>query len=186
MVGCGFVKPEPNDARKDTPKSFKQLMIKCCQFKKEERPLFPQVHNTFWCIYFLVLKNVISMDLLYSIHVAGHFQGWNFRYLALRRNFAVVIFVFQCWKTTATYKICMCIKYQCVGVSPSLHDNCSALEKCEFCTTWNFPLYVQYIHYKLLLAYTSYVLHVPSYVCRTRYVRTCIISECHFFYFLVT
>jgi serine/threonine protein kinase len=43
MVGCGFLRPDPTAARKDTPKTFKQLCIRCCQFKKEERPLFPQI-----------------------------------------------------------------------------------------------------------------------------------------------
>jgi serine/threonine protein kinase len=43
MVGCGFLRPNPSIARKDTPKAFKQLCIKCCQFKKEDRPLFHQI-----------------------------------------------------------------------------------------------------------------------------------------------
>ncbi len=43
MVGCGFLRPDPVNARKDTPKAFKQLCYRCCQFKKEDRPLFPQV-----------------------------------------------------------------------------------------------------------------------------------------------
>ena len=43
MVGRGLVRPDPSHARKDTPKAFKQLLIKCCDFNKEQRPLFPQV-----------------------------------------------------------------------------------------------------------------------------------------------
>jgi serine/threonine protein kinase len=43
MVGCGFLRPDPSNARKDTPKIFKQLCVRCCQFKKEDRPLFPQI-----------------------------------------------------------------------------------------------------------------------------------------------
>lgn len=43
MVGCGFLRPDPGIARKDTPKAFKQLCIKCCQLKKDDRPLFHQV-----------------------------------------------------------------------------------------------------------------------------------------------
>lgn len=43
MVGCGFLRPDPSIARKDTPKTFKQLCIKCCQFKKDDRPLFHQI-----------------------------------------------------------------------------------------------------------------------------------------------
>ena len=45
MVGRGFLRPEPSHARKDTPKAFKQLLVKCCGFNKDERPLFPQVRN---------------------------------------------------------------------------------------------------------------------------------------------
>ena len=45
MVGGGFLKPEPTKARKDTPKAFKQLLVRCCQFKAEDRPLFPQVRR---------------------------------------------------------------------------------------------------------------------------------------------
>ncbi len=43
MVGCGLLKPDLNCCRKDTPKTFKQLCINCCHFKKNDRPLFPQV-----------------------------------------------------------------------------------------------------------------------------------------------
>jgi serine/threonine protein kinase len=45
MVGRGFLRPEPSHARKDTPKAFKQLLVKCCDFNKDERPLFPQVSS---------------------------------------------------------------------------------------------------------------------------------------------
>ena len=43
MVGRGFLKPEPTNARKDTPKDFKQLLVRCCQYKAEDRPLFHEV-----------------------------------------------------------------------------------------------------------------------------------------------
>lgn len=43
MVGCGILRPDPSNARKDTPKHFKQLSVRCCQFNKDDRPLFPQI-----------------------------------------------------------------------------------------------------------------------------------------------
>ncbi|KAL5474447.1 hypothetical protein EMCRGX_G026395, partial [Ephydatia muelleri] len=43
MVGCGFLRPDPMNIKKVTPKEFKQLFVRCCQFKKEDRPLFPQI-----------------------------------------------------------------------------------------------------------------------------------------------
>lgn len=45
MVGCGFLRPDPMNIKKVTPKEFKQLFVRCCQFKKEDRPLFPQVNH---------------------------------------------------------------------------------------------------------------------------------------------
>ena len=50
MVGCGFLKPDPAIARKDTPKAFKQICIRCCQFKKDDRPLFTQVSVEFFLV----------------------------------------------------------------------------------------------------------------------------------------
>ena len=43
MVGKGYLKPDPNLARKDMPKAFKRLMQDCDKIDRDERPLFPQV-----------------------------------------------------------------------------------------------------------------------------------------------
>eukprot|EP00731_Ephydatia_muelleri_P036036 Em0194g2a len=43
MVGCGILRPDPMNIKKVTPKEFKQLFVRCSQFKKEDRPLFPQI-----------------------------------------------------------------------------------------------------------------------------------------------
>lgn len=43
MVGRGFLRPDLNKLRSDVPKSFKKLLLDCIKFKRDERPLFPQV-----------------------------------------------------------------------------------------------------------------------------------------------
>lgn len=43
MVGKGRVRPDPTKSRSDTPKAFKRLMIECCKYDRNERPLFPQI-----------------------------------------------------------------------------------------------------------------------------------------------
>lgn len=40
MVGCGLLKPDPVQARSDTPKRLKALCLKCCRFERTERPNF--------------------------------------------------------------------------------------------------------------------------------------------------
>ncbi|XP_078678691.1 serine/threonine-protein kinase B-raf-like isoform X9 [Branchiostoma floridae x Branchiostoma belcheri] len=43
MVGRGYLKPDPNKCRSDTPKAFKRLMGECIKLNRDERPLFPQI-----------------------------------------------------------------------------------------------------------------------------------------------
>ena len=70
MVGRGFLRPEPSHARKDTPKAFKQLLVKCCGFNKDERPLFPQaslIVSTNLVISETIIYNIIIVLLLAEI-----------------------------------------------------------------------------------------------------------------------
>ncbi|XP_036359406.1 serine/threonine-protein kinase A-Raf isoform X3 [Octopus sinensis] len=43
MVGKGHIRPDPSKSRSDTPKAFKRLMMECCKYDRNERPLFPQI-----------------------------------------------------------------------------------------------------------------------------------------------
>ena len=43
MVGKGYLRPDYNKIRSDTPKRFKILFQDCCKFDREQRPLFPQI-----------------------------------------------------------------------------------------------------------------------------------------------
>lgn len=43
MVGKGYLRPDYNKIRSDTPKRFKILFQDCCKFEREQRPLFPQI-----------------------------------------------------------------------------------------------------------------------------------------------
>ena len=43
MVGKGYLRPDYNKIRSDTPKRFRILFQDCCKFDREQRPLFPQV-----------------------------------------------------------------------------------------------------------------------------------------------
>ena len=77
MVGCGFLRPDLSCCRKDTPKSFKQLCIKCCQFKKDDRPLFPQVSNSLLVSVLLHLSSLTDYVVLVSMScLGGVVQGY--------------------------------------------------------------------------------------------------------------
>lgn len=43
MVGRGYMKPDLSKIYSNCPKSMKHLMVNCLKFKREERPLFPQI-----------------------------------------------------------------------------------------------------------------------------------------------
>ncbi|KAL5014396.1 hypothetical protein ScPMuIL_008666 [Solemya velum] len=42
MVGKGYLRPDMSKSRSDAPKSLIRLMLDCCKFERDERPLFPQ------------------------------------------------------------------------------------------------------------------------------------------------
>ena len=43
MVGRGYLRPDLNILRSDTPKALKRLLEDCIKFVRDERPLFRQV-----------------------------------------------------------------------------------------------------------------------------------------------
>ncbi|XP_071961403.1 serine/threonine-protein kinase B-raf-like isoform X2 [Antedon mediterranea] len=43
MVGRGYLHPEPNKAKGNTPKALKRLISDSCKYNRDERPLFPQI-----------------------------------------------------------------------------------------------------------------------------------------------
>lgn len=43
MVGRGYLSPDLSKLYSTSPKSMKRLIIDCLKFKRDERPLFPQV-----------------------------------------------------------------------------------------------------------------------------------------------
>lgn len=47
MVGRGYLSPDLSKLYSTSPKSMKRLIIDCLKFKRDERPLFPQVRNVF-------------------------------------------------------------------------------------------------------------------------------------------
>lgn len=44
MVGRGYLKPDLNKLRSDTPKALRRLIEDCIKFNRDERPLFRQIH----------------------------------------------------------------------------------------------------------------------------------------------
>jgi len=46
MVGRGYLRPDLNNARSDTPKALKRLIEDSIKFIRDERPLFPQILAT--------------------------------------------------------------------------------------------------------------------------------------------
>ena len=71
MVGCGFLRPEPTNARKDTPKAYKQLCCRCCQFKKDDRPLFPQVN-----VDILYRATAVPLSLYVTEIIIAEYISW--------------------------------------------------------------------------------------------------------------
>ena len=68
MVGFGILRPEPVNARKDTPKAFKQLCVRCCQSKKDDRPLFPQVYQILKSPHvWQLINHYTSVSWVYSL-----------------------------------------------------------------------------------------------------------------------
>lgn len=45
MVGRGFLRPDLNLLRSDTPKALRRLLEDCIKFVRDERPLFRQVRK---------------------------------------------------------------------------------------------------------------------------------------------
>ena len=43
----GILKPNPEDARKETPEDVKTLMKRCCEFDYKLRPQFQEVNKKF-------------------------------------------------------------------------------------------------------------------------------------------
>ncbi|GAB6029128.1 hypothetical protein CHUAL_004906 [Chamberlinius hualienensis] len=43
LVGRGYLRPDLNNARSDTPKALRRLIEDCIKFLRDERPLFPQI-----------------------------------------------------------------------------------------------------------------------------------------------
>ncbi|KAM4663140.1 serine/threonine-protein kinase A-Raf isoform 1-T2 [Discoglossus pictus] len=43
MVGRGYLFPDLNKVSNNCPKAMKRLLVNCLKFKREERPLFPQI-----------------------------------------------------------------------------------------------------------------------------------------------
>lgn len=46
MVGRGYLSPDLTKIFSTSPKSMKRLIVDCLKFKRDERPLFPQVRCT--------------------------------------------------------------------------------------------------------------------------------------------
>ena len=46
MVGRGYLRPDLNTLRSDTPKALKRLLEDCIKFVRDERPLFRQVNES--------------------------------------------------------------------------------------------------------------------------------------------
>lgn len=54
MVGRGYLSPDLSKLYSNCPKSMKRLIIDCLKFKRDERPLFPQVkinQNSFFFFF---------------------------------------------------------------------------------------------------------------------------------------
>ena len=92
MVGCGFLTPDLSKLYSTSPKSMKRLIIDCLKFKRDERPLFPQVKLKLFLLcpaQFAVnntanIKHIISSYVSYTAFtVLGWQEGWGLSQLSL-------------------------------------------------------------------------------------------------------
>ena len=75
MVGGGFLRPEPTNSRKDTPKAFKQLLVRCCQFNAEDRPFFHQVSAPLlWVAMWVWFEVPVARSLVVLLPCSCHGQ----------------------------------------------------------------------------------------------------------------
>ena len=65
MVGRGYLSPDLSKLGSTSPKSMKRLIIDCLKFKRDERPLFPQVTGNLQHMNDLCLS--ISLCLCYCV-----------------------------------------------------------------------------------------------------------------------
>ncbi len=69
----GRLRPNPEDARKDTPIVIKNLITQCCEFQRDKRPVFDEVRLKFK-LFFLqnnFLNNFVKINLkLKSLKIA--------------------------------------------------------------------------------------------------------------------
>jgi serine/threonine protein kinase len=61
LVGFGRLKPNPDDARKDTPVAVKNLIAKCCEYDRNKRLNFVEVRFIFiFCGLVISIRSVRS------------------------------------------------------------------------------------------------------------------------------
>lgn len=76
MVGRGYLSPDLSKLYSTSPKAMKRLIVDCLKFKREERPLFPQVSggddDTSWN-FKKQLCSVITVLLAVSYMLEGFF-----------------------------------------------------------------------------------------------------------------
>uniref|UniRef100_A0A4W5M090 non-specific serine/threonine protein kinase n=1 Tax=Hucho hucho TaxID=62062 RepID=A0A4W5M090_9TELE len=76
MVGRGYLSPDLSLLSSSSPKSMKRLIIDCLKFKRDERPLFPQVRKSIEQVQDLLPKIERSASEP-SLHRAVHAEELN-------------------------------------------------------------------------------------------------------------
>uniref|UniRef100_A0A673WSP1 non-specific serine/threonine protein kinase n=1 Tax=Salmo trutta TaxID=8032 RepID=A0A673WSP1_SALTR len=76
MVGRGYLSPDLSLLSSSSPKSMKRLIIDCLKFKRDERPLFPQVRESIEQVQDLLPKIERSASEP-SLHRAVHAEELN-------------------------------------------------------------------------------------------------------------
>uniref|UniRef100_A0A8C5AUW3 non-specific serine/threonine protein kinase n=1 Tax=Gadus morhua TaxID=8049 RepID=A0A8C5AUW3_GADMO len=87
MVGRGYLSPDISKLGATSPKSMKRLIIDCLKFKRDERPLFPQVTGNLQHMndlsLFLSLSVSVCLSISVSVSVSLSFSLFLFLFLAL-------------------------------------------------------------------------------------------------------
>ncbi|XP_057208937.1 serine/threonine-protein kinase A-Raf [Triplophysa rosa] len=76
MVGRGYLSPDLSKLYSNCPKSVKRLIIDCLKFKRDERPLFPQILVSIEQVQYLLPKIERSASEP-SLHRAVHAEDLN-------------------------------------------------------------------------------------------------------------
>lgn len=125
MVGRGYLSPDLSKLYSTSPKSMKRLIIDCLKFKRDERPLFPQVLIFYFqslvslsCYSLMSTATYFLLVLKYYVYfrdasVHAFWSYWSFFFFVCARRERYT----SCWKESRSKKIWEIFKVKAICFS---------------------------------------------------------------------